>query len=1092
MNLMFRTASLLLTLSLPAVAIGLEECKLLRQPDIQGDRIVFVYAGDLWTVGRGGGVAARLTAHAGVEIWPKLSPDGRSVAFTGEYDGNLDAFTIPAEGGEPKRLTFHPSPDQVAEWYPDGKALLLRSSRASSIQRYSRFFKIAATDGFEELLPLPQAGYCSFSADGKSLAFVTPSYDNRTWKRYKGGNAPEIWTYDFAANASEKITDWAGSDEWPMWFGNLIYYCSDRDGRRANLWVYDRTTRTHRQVTRFDDYDVRWPSIGTDAIVFEHGGALHVMDLPSERVQSIRVLVPSDKPATRPELRDVSKWIETADLSPGAKRAVFAARGEIFTVPAEHGDVRNLTNTPGARERDPVWSPDGKWIAYLSDASGEYELHVTGSDGKTPERAVTAGGGVYRLRLAWSPDSQKLAFNDKTGALSWCDVAKGKPTRVDKSDHGDIDEFTWSSDSRWLAYAKRFPNQFNRIVLYALDGGTVTVVSSGMHEDFSPSFDPAGKYLYFVSRRTFTPQFGQFEFDFQFQATDRIYAVTLQDTLRTPVPPRSDEEGGEAATAEDEEEEDKKPKSKGKAAGKEKAKDSGALRVDRDGIGARITALPISPGRYGSLVAAEGKLLFAAHSPPDPEDEGEPSVAIHVFGFEEREDEVVAEGVGAGFVTSKDHDQLLVESDGDFYLVEAAADQKLEKKLPVDGLRAWVDPRREWRQMFEEAWRLERDFYYDPNMGGLDWKAVGERYRALVPHVAHRADLTYLLGELIGELGTSHAYVYGGDTPHVELIGTGLLGCDLMLDAASGRYRFSKIYRERDWNSDVRAPLGEPGIDVREGDYLLAVNGRSLRAPENAYAAFVGTVGKQITIRVGATAEDSKARTYTVEPIANETSLRYTDWVQANRAKVDAATGGRIAYIHVPNTATAGIQEFSKQYYPQVDKQGIIVDERFNGGGFVPDFFIERLARRTWVYWSSRDGADFRTPSESIDGPKCIIVNQYAGSGGDAFPFYFRHNGLGPIIGKRTWGGLVGISRNIELMDGGVVTMPDFGMWSAAGWLVENHGVDPDIEVENTPSDMVAGRDAQLERAIQYCVEELAKHPPQRPARPPYKVQVTR
>ncbi len=1084
---------LIASVRLASPAAALEECRLLRQPDIQGDHIVFVYAGDLWSVSRAGGVASRLTTHEGVESFPKLSPDGQTVAFTAEYDGNVDAYTIPIGGGEPTRLTWHPGPDQVAEWYPDGKSLLVRSPRASSIQRFSRFFKVPAGGGLEELLPLPTAGYCTLSPDGQQIAYVAPAYDNRTWKRYRGGNAPNIWLYDFGKVTSEKLTDWAGADEWPMWHGRSIYYVTDRGGRTANIWVYDLDQKTHRQVTNFADYDVKWASIGGDAIVFENGGYLYVMDLPGEKPARVQVLVPDDKPAARAELRDVSKWITGMDLSPSAKRAVLEARGDLFTVPAKEGDARNLTNTPGARERDPAWSPDGKWIAYLSDKSGEYQLHVIGSDGRTPDRQVTREGTTFRFAPRWSPDSKKLAFSDKTYRLWWVDVATGKLTQADKSDWGEIHDYQWSGDSKWLAYSKAYANGFSRVMLYALDGGKATAVSDGMMDEGWPSFDPAAKYLYFVSRRTIEPQFGAFELDFQFVSTDRIYALSLQDTTLSPVAPKSDEEKPEAAGG------DKGDKpGAGKAGGKEdkaageKKEEVVPVRIDLAGLESRCAALPVPAGRYIGLQAFKDKLIYFSLGAPNPDDDGPGKGELHVFDLDKRKDQTVLSGVVASWSVSKDGSKILYRSEDGFGIVDAAENQKIgDGKLKTDGLMALVDPHQEWMQMFNEAWRLERDFYYDPAMGGLDWKAVGDRYRQLVPYVAHRADLNYILGELIGELSTSHSYVGGGELPDVARVGTGLLGADYTLDAASGLYRFATIYRERDWNSKVAAPLGEPGIGVKQGDLLLEVNGRPVRAPENVYAAFAGTVGKQTLIKVGTSANDPKARTYTVVPIASEASLRYTAWVDDNREKVAKATGGRIAYIHVPNTAIAGIQEFTKQYYPQIDKQGIIVDERFNGGGFIPDFFVERLWRKTWVAWSTRDGEGFRTPQTAIDGPKCILVNEYAGSGGDAFPFYFKMQGLGPVIGKRTWGGLVGISHSLPFVDGGSVTMPDFGMYDprTGQWLVENHGVDPDIEVENAPDLMVKGHDPQLEKAIEWSLEQLKTNPPPTWKKPPYKVQ---
>jgi tricorn protease len=1073
-----------------APAAALEECRLLRQPDIQGDRIVFVYAGDLWTVARAGGVAARLTSHEGSELFPKFSPDGRSIAFTAEYDGNTDAYVVPTEGGEPVRLTWHPAPDQVAEWYPDGRSILLRSSRNAAVSRLDRFFRVPAQGGFEEALPLPSGGYASLSPDASRIAYVSPAYDNRTWKRYRGGDAPQIWVYDFGRNSGEKITDWPGPNEWPMWHGRTIYYTSDRGGRTANLWAYDLDRKTHRQVTHFDEYDVKWPSLGSDAIVFENGGYLYVLDLPDEQAHRLQVLVPDDKPATRAEYRNVSAWITDLDLSPSAKRAVFAARGDLFTVPAEKGDPRLLLGTPGARERDPAWSPDGRWIAYLSDQTGEYEIWVTGSDGRTPPRQVTRGANTFRFAPRWSPDSKKLAFADKTGTLWWCDVATGRTVRVDKSDDGEIHDYAWAPDSRWLAYSRPNAAQLQQLQLYALDGA-VTTLSNGMTEDYSPAFDPAGDYLYFVSRRKLDPQYGAFELNFQFSATDKIYAFTLRDTLLTPVPPQSDEETGEAKK---DEAGAGKTATAGKGGKTAAAKPDGPkpVTIALDGIGGRVAELPVPAGRYAGVSAFTGKLVFFALDPEDPESDEAGTGTFRYLDLDKREVKTVISGVDAAGALSRDGGKLLYKSHDTYGIVDVAEGKKVgDGKLATGQLMTLVDPRREWRQMFDEAWRLERDFYYDPAMGGLDWPTVGERYRALLPYVAHRADLSYVLGELQGELSTSHAYVGGGDAPRAPRVDVGLLGADFELDAASGRYRFQRIYRARDWNSDVEAPLGMPGIRVQEGDYLLEVNGRPVRAPENVFAAFVGTVGRQTRITVGRSATDPQARTYTVKPIRNEMSLRYTAWVDGNRERVARATGGRIAYIHVPNTSTEGIQEFSKQYYPQVDRQGIIVDERFNGGGYIPDFFTERLRRTTLAKWSTRDGDDRRTPSTAIDGPKCILINQYAGSGGDAFPYYFRELGIGPVIGMRTWGGLVGISHNLPLVDGGVVTLPDFGMWDPVSgqWVIENHGVDPDIEVENTPGEMVAGHDPQLERAIQWALDELARNPRHWAPRPPYKVQ---
>src|SRR5882724_1158020 len=792
---MSRFASLLAVVLLALAASGsnvspaapaTEEGRLLRQPDIQGDRIVFVYGADLWTVARAGGAATRLTSHEGIERLPKFSPDGGTIAFTAEYDGNTDLFTVPAAGGEPKRLTWHPEADYATEWFPDGKSILIRSLRAAPTYRYDQFFKVPAEGGFEEPLPIPTGGYASISPDGGRIAFVAPAYDNRTWKRYTGGMAPDIWVYDLARKTSEKITDWQGADEWPMWYRGTIYYASDQGGKRANLWAYELETKKRRQVTQFQDDDVRSPSIGSDAIVFEKGGELFVLDLPGEKVTRVPVQVPSDKPATRAEYRNVSNWVGGWDLSPSGKRLAIEARGEIFSVPAEKGDVRDLTRSPGSRERDPSWSPDGKWIAYLSDRSGEYELHVIGGDGAVPDRQVTKGGGPFRFPPRFSPDSKKLAFSDKTFTLYWCDVESGKVTRVDKSEAGEIREFAWSGDSRFIAYSRPEANGLGSLRLYALEGGGLTTISSPMNGDSSPAFDPEGRWLFFISRRTF--DLGAFAFDLNFSqaATDKIYAASLRADQASPVAPQIDEETGEAAgkdgeakkgaDAEDGTKGDKKAgggkEAKGGAGGKDD-KTAAPWKIDPAGIGSRVAEIPVAPGRYAGLAAIKGKVIYLAFDPPDPDGDGPTTGTIHYYDLEKREDKTIIAGVDGGFALSKDGSKLAYKAKETFGVIDVAEGKKAGdgKVAGAGNLMATVDPHQEWMQMFNEAWRLERDFYYDPAMGGLDWKGIGDHYRQLVPYVAHRADLNYILGELIGELGTSHTYVSGGDYPKLNRVG---------------------------------------------------------------------------------------------------------------------------------------------------------------------------------------------------------------------------------------------------------------------------------------------------------------------------------
>lgn len=1084
----------------PAVAA---ETRLMRQPNIHGDRIVFVYGGDLWMVGRGGGLATKLTNHIGTEVFPMFSPDGKTVAFTAEYDGNADVFTIPATGGEPTRLTWHPLPDRVASWYPDGRSILFRSPRASFSYRFDRFCRVPVEGGFAEVLPLPVGGPACFSPDGRKIAYDSPSMEQRTWKRYQGGSAPEILVYDFDRNSTEKITDWKGTDEFPMWYGNTIYFDSDRDDK-LNIWAYDVNTKATRQVTKFNEYDVKWPSLGPDAIVFENGGWLYVMDLPSEKVTKLSVEVPADRVLTRAELQNVSHYVSGAGVSPSAKRVAVEARGDIFTVPAKKGTWRNLTNSPGVRERGPAWSPDGRWVAYWSDRGGEYQICLRPQDGKGEERQLTRLSSGYGFQLVWSPDSKSLLYSDQTGTLYLVGVKGGGLTRIDKSDMGDLNEYGWSTDSKWVVYSKAADNYYSVPWLYSVKDGKSTAIGDGLTDDQNPVVSADGKYLFFRSNRHFAPQLGAFDNAYIFPDATGLYLYTLAADTESPLKVQSDEETP-APEKKDEEKkggEDKGGKAeKGKGEeGKEGEGDKAAdAKIDLAGLTGRLVKLPVSPGNYFGLAAGKGKLFYlSVDAGPigggDDDEDGPPRGAtLKFFDLEEREEKTVMSGVN-GFELSGDGSKILVAlGGGGLALIDPAPGQKAEDKLPVDDLQAVVDPKAEWKQMFDEAWRLERDFFYDPNMHGVDWKEMHDRYGQLVPYAAHRSDLNYLLGELIAELDCSHAYVGGGEYPRVPRVGVGLLGADYELDAASGRYRFSKIFRESEWNQDVTAPLGAPGVNVKEGDYLLRVNGQDLKAPTDVFAVFQGTAGRPISILVNSKPDTAGAKEYLVDPVGNEGDLRYTDWVSGNRKKVAEATGGRVAYIHVPDTAVRGQVEFSKGFYSQIDREGLILDGRFNSGGWIPDVLVQTLARKPLSWWARREYKSFRTPNQALAGPKVCLTNEYAGSGGDAVPYYFREWGLGPLVGKRTWGGLVGISRNLPLVDGGGVTIPDFGFYNVKGqWDVENHGVDMDVEVEQWPHLMVEGKDPQLEKAIEIINQQLREKPPQKPAPPKYPVKAGR
>ncbi|MFO7610430.1 MAG: PDZ domain-containing protein [Candidatus Krumholzibacteriia bacterium] len=1066
------------------------DTRLLRMPDIHGDTIVFVYAGDLWTVPAAGGQATRLTGSVGYLQQPKFSPDGRTIAFTGNYDGNDDVYAVPSAGGEPVRLTWHPGYDRVIDWQPDGKAVRFQSGRETRTGRDLQLFTVDATGGLPVRLALPEAGLSSWSPDGTRLAYNRISRELRTWKRYQGGMAQDIWIYDFKQNDTQRLTDWIGSDNFPMWHGDTIYFSSDRTGR-LQIWAHDLKTGEQRQVTDHDEYDVKHPSLGTDAIVYENGGWLHVLDLATERTRKVTVSLYSDNTAARPGLRKVADLIGGGDLAPDAKRAVFEARGDIFTVPAEKGDVRNLTATPGIRERDPVWSPDGRWVAYLSDREGEYQVCMRAGDGSGEEKQLTKKAEAWQYGMEWSPDSKHLLLSDAAMNLWLVDAQSGAMKRIDKGVSDDIRQYAWSHDSAWVAYTRSEANNFSSIFLYDVAAGKSHRVTSDFTNDGQPCFDDEGKYLFFVSARHFNPTLGGYDLHPIWADMDGIYVATLRQDVPNPFPPESDEvevEGEEKdkdedADKKDEDEDEDADKKDGKDA--KKAKKKPPVKIDIDGLADRLAALEVGPGNYYDLAFAGGKLFYMNRpfTPGGGRGNNRGSAAIKVYDLKKREEKTVLSPAD-GYTLSRDGKKLLYGAKGSFGIIDAKAEQKpAEKPLRTAEMQARVDPRAEWRQMFRDAWRQERDFFYDPGMHGVDWQRMYERYGQLIPYVSHGADFSYVVGELIGELNSSHSYVRPGDMPRPERIGTGLLGGDFALDRKSGRYTLDRILTERDWNGGTPTPLHGPGLEVNEGEYLLKVDGVELKAPVNPYSLLEGKVGKQVVLEVGPRADGKDSRTVTVVPVASEFDLRYEAWVQGNRRKVDELSGGKIGYLHMPNTAVGGQQGFAKGYYPNLRKEGLIIDERFNGGGFIPDYVMNIMRQKLVNLWKPRYGQDWRTPGTAFAGHLAMISNGYAGSGGDALPYYFKYYELGPVIGTRTWGGLVGISRGISLMDGGSVTFPEFGLFNMEGeWDVENYGVDPTVPIDNLPHEEIAGRDPQLEKAVEVLLQKIKDEPVAVPA----------
>jgi tricorn protease len=1063
-----------------------DDMRLLRFPDIHGNTIVFSYAGDLWTVSSTGGQARRLTGSTGFQNQAKFSPDGETIAFSGNYDGNNDIYLVPTGGGEPTRLTWHPGADRVMDWQPDGKSVRFQSRRQSRTGRDLQLFTAPIAGGLPVRIPLPTGGLSSYSPDGNKLAYNRISREHRTWKRYKGGMAQDIWIYDFDKNDTQKVTDWIGSDNYPMWQGDTVYYNSDKSGN-LQIWAYDTVSGERRQITDHKEYDVKNPSQGPGAIVYENGGWLWVLDLETEKTQRISVSLHSDNPLTRATIKNVGNRVNAGSIAPDAKRVAFGARGDIFTVPAEKGNIRNLTSTPGIRERKPVWSPDGKYVAYLSDSSGEYEIWLSSADGKGEAKQLTKGSKTYKMHMVWSPDSKHLLLNDAAMYLYVVDAESGKIKKIDQSPSREIHGFDWSPNAGWVAYAKGEENGFRSIFLYNMESGKSHRVTSDFTDEGDPCFDDEGNYLFFTSGQHFNPTLGGFDLKPIWGNMDGIYLVTLREDVEHPFPPESDE----VEVKEDDEEGDDAEEDAEEADDEEKDEDKDdedaePILIDLENIQARMVDLGVGPGQFHSLEFTSGKLFYISRpfTPGGSQTEFSDNIAIKLYDMEEREEKTVMTGA-FGFEISANGEKLFYRNMGGFGIVDPAADQKPTKKaLRTGELEARVDPRAEWRQMFRDAWRQERDFFYDPGMHGVDWDGMYDRYAQLVPYVAHGADFSFILGELIGELNSSHSYVRPGDMPRPKSVGTGLLGCDFTVDRESNRYRFGRIYRDRNWDSTVPTPLHGPGLDVGSDDYILKIDGVDLPLDTNPYSLLENKVGKQVVLEIGPGPDDKDdTREITIVPIGNDASLRYEAWVQKNRRLVDELSDGKIGYLHLPNTAVGGQEGFAKGYYPNLRKDGLVIDERFNGGGFIPDFFMNILRQKMVNLWKPRYGQDWRTPGTAFLGHMAMISNGYAGSGGDALPYYFKFYELGPVIGTRTWGGLVGVSRGVGLMDGGSVTFPEFGLFDTMGnWDVENYGVDPTIPLDNLPHEEVAGRDPQLEKAVEVLLQKIKDEPMEVPS----------
>jgi tricorn protease len=1077
-------ASLLLSLQLTAAAQGVDinDTRLLAQPAISKTHIAFIYAGDLWVADLDGKNVRRLTTDEGLESNPAFSPDGTLIAFTGQYDGNLDVYVVPIAGGVPTRLTWHPGPDIVQGFTPDGSAVLFTSPRAVFTGRYAQLFTVPVKGGIEEPLKLPNAFRATYSPDGSRLAYNPLSDAFLQWKHYRGGLNSTLWFFNFSDNSSEKLPqpESRANDVDPMWIGDTIYFRSDRNGE-FNLFSYNLKSKAIKQLTDHKDFPVLGASAGGGAIIYEQAGYLHAFDLKSGRSTKLTVGVPADLVETRPRFVKGARYIRDASISPTGARAAFEFRGEIVTVPAEKGDARNLTNTTGANERSPAWSPDGKSIAYFSDEAGEYELHIRSQDGKGDVRKIKVAGAGFYEDPVWSPDSEKISYTDNSWSIYWLDLKTGVskkigseylygPSRVKTIHH------VWSPDSKWIAYTLSTKAYIQTVYAYSIEQDKSFPITDGLSEVTEPVFDEGGKYLYFFGSTDAGPIKDWFAMsNADMRLTNSLYVAVLRSNLPNPLAKESDEEKGI--------QKEEKPKEQPKAAE--------PFSIDFAGINNRILAIPLPARNYRNLQAGTAGQFYYIEAPPDdnPFGGGPERSVLHQYDLTKRKDEVFISGVAASS-TYADKKKILYTANNAWSLVAVTPKpQPGTGKINVDDIEVRIDPRAEWTQIFNETWRINRDYFYATNMHGADWNAMRQKYAAFLPHLATRGDLNRVIQWMCSELSVGHHRVAGGDSLYQpKNVPGGLLGADYSVE--NGRYRFKKVYGGLNWNPELRAPLTEPGADVKTGEYLLAVRGQELRPPTNIYSLFENTAGKIIEITVGPNPDGSASRTVQVVPIANEGALRNRDWVEGNLRKVNEATGGRVAYVYVPNTSTQGHAYFKRYFYPQSYKEAIIVDERFNGGGQVADYYIDILRRPLGAYWAMRYGADLRTPAASIQGPKVMLIDETAGSGGDLLPWMWRKFGVGKLVGKRTWGGLVGILGFPVLMDGGFVTAPNLAIWTPEeGWVVENVGVPPDIEVEQAPADVINGHDPQLEKAIQLIMDELKKNPPRQPQRPAFPVK---
>jgi len=1041
-----------------------------QRPAFNGSEIVFSYAGDLWKVGKAGGAAARLTAGQGVESYPVFSPDGKTVAFCGEYDGNFDVYTVPVAGGVPKRITYHPGVDEPTTWTNDGKEIVFRSGRSANSGRYKQLFRIPASGGADVPLPFDMAVAASFSGDGARVAympigFFRPPHSYDAWKQYRGGRTTKIWIGQLSDSSITEIPRTNSNDADPIWVGGEVYFLSDREGP-VTLFAYDTASKKVRRVLENSALDYKSISGGPGAIVLERFGGVQLYDLKSKKLTDVPVSVAGDISELRPRwVKPPVTALRSPGISPNGKRAVFEARGEIVTVPAEKGDVRVLSKSAGAHDRSPAWSPDGKSIAWFSDESGEYALVIRDQEGTGEKRTIRMGEKPgYYFDPVWSPDSKWIVCQDNRLHLLLVEIGTGKVSTIATDHYYDpVRTFdpAWSPDSQWVVYTKELPSHFHAVFAHSVVSGKAEQLTDGMSDARYPVFDRNGLYLYFTASTNAGPTLGWIDMTSNPYAVNRsAYVMVLRKETPSPLAAESDEETDKKDPAKDE-----KP----------------VTRIDVEGLSQRILALPVPKRDYSSVDAGKSGEVFLYENVDGTK------ATVHKFELKTRKTQMFVEGV-SGFAVSANGEKALYRKGTQWAIAPTAVPVKDgQGNLNTSAIEVWVDPREEWKQMYREAWRMQSEYLYDPKLHGVDARAMSERYEKYLRGIGSRANLNYLFAEMLGHIAIGHLYVRGGEVPAGKAVPGGLLGADY--EVAGGRYRIKKIFNGENWNPTLRAPLTEPGVDVRTGDYVLAIDGRDVRTDVEIHALLEGRGGKQVRLKVSADPSGANAREGVVVPVESEAQLRYFSWVEANRRKVDQASNGKLAYVYMPDTGEGGYESFVRYYYAQSGKEGVIIDERFNGGGQAADYVIDVLRREPMNYWRTRYGHDTTTPVMGISGPRVMIVNEFAGSGGDAMPYYFRFHKLGTLVGTRTWGGLVGILGFPVLMDGGTLTAPNFAFRNLSGAFdVENKGVAPDVESWNDPAAVRQGRDPQLEKAIAVAMEQMQKSPARKPAEPSYPV----